>query len=91
MNCLIISVLAIISYEEISQNPSALSLKVDEDTSLYQMIIDAPCSSWSQADLGSTIQYLRGCKQLVMPEVLRASFPKEIGEWPDTVEHQMAI
>lgn len=62
--------------------------QVDMQTPTSTLIQAVPCSSWSTAELGGTIQYLRGCHDLRLPDEYRALFPDRMEVWEDPLDSQ---
>ena len=63
--------------------------QVDMQTPMHMLIEAVPCSSWSTAELGGTIQYLRGCQNLGLPSEYRALFPDRMEVWEDPLESRV--
>ena len=63
--------------------------QVDMLTPPNQLIQALPCSSWSTAELGGTIQYLRGCDNLGLPDEYRVLFPDRMDFWEDPLDSQL--
>lgn len=45
------------------------------DTPLHQLFYEMPWTTWGHSDLEGTIKYLRGCKELNIPQHWRAVLP----------------
>lgn len=67
--------------------PTALA---EVDTAdLHVVVGGMPCTSWCPAELAGTVQYLRGCKDLVLPPELRPVFPQNMDGFHDMVSSKM--
>ena len=61
-----------------------VGVQVSEEP-LHLLFGAVPATTWSTAELGKTVQYLRGCRSLGLPAEFRPFLPKNIGEGFDPV------
>lgn len=52
--------------------------QVDMDTPLPELFGAMPDGSWSEANLGLVVEYLRGCSQLAIPDEWRPFLPQQV-------------
>lgn len=52
--------------------------QVDLHTPLTTLYGQYPWSSWEEAELESTLRYLRGCKELAIPRDFRPLMPEAL-------------
>ena len=62
---------------------------MDDDTPLHVIIAAVPASSWAPAELMGTVQYVRGCKEISLPQEVKECLPQYIGGWDDPVENRL--
>ena len=64
----------------VDPGPFTHLFKVDMVTPLPELFGSMPWESWSEAQLGLVVEYLRGCQKLAIPHEYRPFLPREV-EW----------